>query len=224
VPGHTYGFFSIATDVSGAKEPMKTKADVTITIADVTSPVITPQVTGTLGNNGWYRSAVTVNWSVSDPESGVTSSTGCAPTNLTSDTPSVTVTCSATNGVGLSASVPVIIKIDKTPPLISGIPVLQCSRPPINHPVLGVDNVIATDAASGLVPNSLTVNVTRNDPSTHSSPPQITIVPNGAGGFIVLNANRLAIGNGRMFSLTASATDSAGNIASATATCDAGAM
>jgi hypothetical protein len=28
VPGHTYGFFSIATDAAGNKEPMKTSADV----------------------------------------------------------------------------------------------------------------------------------------------------------------------------------------------------
>jgi len=222
VPGHIYGFFSIATDTSGAKEPMKTKADVTITIADVTPPVITPQVTGTLGNNGWYRSAVTVNWSVSDPESGVTSSTGCAPTNLAADTPGVTLTCSATNAVGLSAAVPITIKIDKTPPVISGMPTLRCAVP--NHPAVEVGTIIATDGVSGQVPNSFAVKVTRNDSSTHASPPQITIIPNGAGGFIVLQANRLAIGNGRMFSLSATATDSAGNSASATATCDPGAM
>jgi hypothetical protein len=222
VPGHTYGFFSIATDASGAKEPMKTKADVMITIADVTSPVIAPQVSGTLGNNGWYRSAVTVNWGASDPESGIVSSTGCAPTTLTADTPGVTLTCAATNGVGLSASVPLTIKIDKTPPAISGMPTLECSRPPINHPVLQIDNVIATDASSGLAPSSFAVTVTRDDPSSHAFPPQIAIIPNGPGQFIVLNANRLANGNGRMFSLTATATDTAGNSATAAATCDGG--
>ncbi|HEX4773807.1 MAG TPA: hypothetical protein VH351_23440, partial [Bryobacteraceae bacterium] len=71
VPGHTYGFFSIASDAAGNKEPMKTKADVVVKIADITPPVISPQITGTLGNNGWYRSAVTVNWTVTDPESGI---------------------------------------------------------------------------------------------------------------------------------------------------------
>ena len=217
VPGHTYGFFSIATDAAGNKEPMKTRADVVITIADVTPPVITAQVSGTLGNNGWYRSAVTVNWTVSDAESGIRSSTGCAPTNLTADTAGGTLTCSATNGVGLTASVPITIKIDKTPPVISGMPALQCSVP--NHPVVQVDNVTATDAVSGLVPNSFTVNVTRNDPSSTSFPPQIVIIPNGPGAFTVLQANRLAIGNGPMFSLTATAMDDAGNSANAIATC-----
>jgi hypothetical protein len=32
VPAHTYGFFSIATDAAGNKEPMKTTADVVVTI------------------------------------------------------------------------------------------------------------------------------------------------------------------------------------------------
>jgi hypothetical protein len=219
VPGHTYGFFSIATDASRAKEPMKTKPDVTITIADVTPPVIAPHVSGTLGNNGWYRSAVTVNWSVTDPESGISSSTGCAPANLTADTAKLTLTCSATNGVGLSTSVPITLKIDKTPPVISGMPALPCSLPPPNHPVLQVDNVTATDSVSGLAANSFTVTVTKNDPSSNVFPPQISIIANGPGEFTVLNANRLAIGTGPMFSLTATAMDNAGNSVTATATC-----
>jgi hypothetical protein len=223
VPGHTYGFFSIATDASGANEPMKAKADVTITIADVTPPVITPQVTGTLGNNGWYRSDVTVNWSISDPESGVTSSTGCAPANLTADTPGVTLTCSATNGVGLSASVPITIKIDKTPPVILGVPALQCSVTLPNPKLQQAATVTATDALSGLVPGAFTVSLTNNQPSSNINPPQVVIIPNGPGGFTVLQANRLASGTGRMFSLTATATDSAGNVANATATCETGA-
>jgi hypothetical protein len=219
VPGHTYGFFSIATDATGIKEPMKTRADVTIKIADVTPPMVTPQVTGTLGNNGWYRSAVTVNWTVTDPESGIASSTGCAPTNLSADTPGIILTCSATNGVGLSTAVPVNIKIDKTPPVISGMPVLGCSLPAPNHPVLEVDNITATDAVSGLVPNSFAVNVTRNDPLSQSFPPQILITPDGFGGFTVIHADRLATVNGRMFSLTATASDNAGNSTTVAVTC-----
>ena len=47
------------------------------TQCDSTPPVIIPQIIGTLGNNGWYRSDVAVAWSVSDPESGIASSTNC---------------------------------------------------------------------------------------------------------------------------------------------------
>jgi hypothetical protein len=203
------------------KEPMKTRADVVIKIADITPPIITPQIIGTMGNNGWYRSDVTVNWSVTDPESGITSSTGCGPANLTADTAGLTLTCSAANGVGLSTSVPITIKLDKTPPVISGMPALPCSLPPPNHPVLQVDNVDAADALSGLAPNSFSVKVTKNNPSSNVFPPQISIIANGPGQFTVLNANRLASGTGPMFSLTATAMDTAGNSVIAAATCAA---
>jgi len=76
--GHEYGFFSLARDHVGNAESVKATAEATTKIiADTTPPVISPQITGSLGTNGWYRSAVTVAWSVSDPESGITSSTGC---------------------------------------------------------------------------------------------------------------------------------------------------
>jgi hypothetical protein len=220
VPGHTYGFFSIATDAAGNKEPMKTTADFVVTIVDITPPVITPQIIGTLGSNGWYRSAVTVNWSVSDPESGIASSTGCAPTNLTADTAGVTLTCSATNGVGLSTSVPITIKIDKTPTVISGMPASECSLWPPNLRLVQVATVTATDALSGLAPGSLKVSGTSNEPSSDPNHPEIVITPNGSGGFTVqLQADRLDSGNGRIYTLNATAMDNAGNSATATATC-----
>jgi len=85
-------------------------------IFDNTGPVITPTISGTAGANGWYTSNVSVSWSVSDPESGILSSTGCATSNLTTDTAGATVTCSATNNARLSNSVSVTVKIDKTGP------------------------------------------------------------------------------------------------------------
>jgi hypothetical protein len=218
--GHTYGFFSIATDAAGNKEPMKTRADFVVTIVDVTGPVITPQITGTLGNNGWYRSPVTVNWSVSDPESGIASSTGCAPANLTADTAGVTLTCSATNGVGLTTSVPITIKLDKTPPPISGMPAPGCSLWPPNHKLVQVATVTATDALSGLASGSLMVSGASNEPSSDPSDPEIVITPNGSGGFTVqLQAERLGSGNGRIYTLNATVMDNAGNSSTATATC-----
>ena len=49
---------------------------------DYTAPVVTPTVTGTLGNNGWYRSDVSVSWTVTDNESPITSREGCDPSTL----------------------------------------------------------------------------------------------------------------------------------------------
>jgi hypothetical protein len=220
VPGHTYGFFSIATDAAGNKEPMKTRADFAVQIADITPPLITPQIAGALGSNGWYRSAVTVSWSVSDPESGIASSTGCAPTNLTADTAGLTLTCSASNAVGLSTSVPITIKIDTTPPVISGLPAPGCSIWPPNHRLVQVATAAAIDPLSGLVADSLAVAGASNEPSSNPNDPEIVITPNGSGGFMIqLQADRLGSGEGRIYSLTATAMDNAGNSAIATSTC-----
>ena len=54
--------------------------------ADATAPVITPNITGTLGTNGWYTSDVGLTWTVTDLESSISSSTDCGPSNVTIDT------------------------------------------------------------------------------------------------------------------------------------------
>ena len=84
-------------------------------------PEISLSIAGTLGNNGWYTSNVTVAWSVSDP-TGISGSTGCGTTSLTGDTEGTTLACSASNNATppLSSSVSVTIKIDKTSPEVTG--------------------------------------------------------------------------------------------------------
>ena len=101
-------------------------ASVTYTMAcgplvppDVTPPVITPQVAGTMGREGWYVSDVTISWSVGDPESGIKTSSGCTGATVSQDTGGVTFTCSATNGAGLSARNGVSVKRDATPPTLA---------------------------------------------------------------------------------------------------------
>ena len=86
---------------------------------DTTPPVITPVLTGTKGNNGWWLSGVTVNWSVSDWESGIANSLGCWPAAYVSTTPGTTVTCTATDNAGWTSSASVTLKIDLTPPVLN---------------------------------------------------------------------------------------------------------
>lgn len=86
--------------------------------SDVTPPVITPNVSGTLGNNGWYVSDVTVTWSVVDNESPISSSSGCDEINITADQAATTYTCEATSAGG-TASESVTIKRDATAPIVS---------------------------------------------------------------------------------------------------------
>ncbi len=85
--------------------------------ADSTPPVITKTVTGTTGANGWYIGNVTVDWTVTDPESSFTM-TGCVDTTISTDTAETTLSCSATS-VGGTSSDSVTIKLDKIAPSLS---------------------------------------------------------------------------------------------------------
>lgn len=82
---------------------------------DSTAPVITPIVNGTL-NGGWYTSDVTIDWSVTDPESAVTSP-ACVSSAVTTDTGGMTFTCSARSAGGMDTQ-SVTIKRDTTAPVI----------------------------------------------------------------------------------------------------------
>jgi hypothetical protein len=88
---------------------------------DPTPPVVTPVITGTLGNGDWYVTNVTVNWRVSDPESLILSSRGCDATTLTADTPGTRLTCEAASDGG-EASASKTIRLDKTAPAVSATP------------------------------------------------------------------------------------------------------
>jgi alpha-tubulin suppressor-like RCC1 family protein len=90
----------------------------TLLINDNTPPVITPVITGTLGNNGWYTSNVTVTWTVVDNESPVSSQLNCSPTTITADTGGTTLTCQATS-LGGTTSQSVTIKRDTVAPTVS---------------------------------------------------------------------------------------------------------
>jgi YVTN family beta-propeller protein len=112
-----------------------------------------------------------------------------------------------------------IVNIDKTPPVISGMPASGCSLWPPNHKFVHVGDVKATDALSGVEPGSLKVSGTSNERQDPNDP-DILIADDGAGGFTIqLRAERLGHGNGRVYTLNATATDLAGNTANTTATC-----
>jgi len=156
-------------------------------VADTTPPLIVPSISPQPNANGWNNTNVTVTWSVSDPESGVVSSTGCSPTTLTQETSGRTLTCTAQNGAGLRSSKSVIIKIDKTAPTITFTG---------NAGTYAVDQTIlitcaASDSLSGIAITSC--------PAVASGP---------AANFVGTTAATTT-------TLTATATDNAGNSASA---------
>jgi hypothetical protein len=118
-------------------------------------PVITSKMFGTTGDNGWYRSSVTVNWTVVDPTSPIISEQGCDPTTITADTPpsGTVLTCTATSQVDASHTVSTtehaVVLIDRVPPgAISAAPASADNGGWFNHPVQVT--WAGTDGGSGI--------------------------------------------------------------------------
>jgi len=80
-----------------------------------------------------------------------------------------------------------------------------------------VATITNSDALSGVVPSSLIVSGTSNEPENGlgdgDTAPDIAI----SGGSVQLRAERSGTGSGRLYTLTATVTDVAGNSATATA-------
>jgi hypothetical protein len=114
---------------------------------DATPPAIVASITGTLVAGDWYVSDVTLSWSVTDPESAVSSTSGCDTTTLTDDTTGTSLICTATSAGGTDSE-SVVIMIDRTAPTISA------SRSPLanEHGWNNTDVTVAfvcSDALSG---------------------------------------------------------------------------
>src|SRR5207302_7923255 len=104
-----------------------------------------------------------------------------------------------------------------TPPVIFGMPAGGCTLWPPNHNMMTVAVVTATDSESGVA--SFEVTGISNEPSDPKNR-DIIITGNGVGPRKVqLRADRLGTGNGRRYTLTATATDGAGNRRTVTAIC-----
>ena len=88
---------------------------------DPTPPLVTPVISGTLGAVGWYTSNVTVNWSVTDQESIILSTSGCDARTLTTDTIGTPLICTAESDGGVT-SVSKTFKVDKTAPAAGATP------------------------------------------------------------------------------------------------------
>jgi hypothetical protein len=154
---------------------------------DSTPPLISATVAPAPNANGWNNTEVTITWSVVDPESGIASTSGCGATTSTQETGGTTLTCSAENGAGVSATQSVTVKIDKAAPTVtfSG-----------NADTYTVDQTIlitcaASDALSGIGSTSC--------PEVASGP---------AANYVGATATTST-------TLTATATDNAGNSAAA---------
>lgn len=205
-------------------------------VHDTEPPQTTAQVTPAPNVNGWNNSNVQVTLSAQDNpggiikqiESSLSGAQSSPSQTISGNTAVIEVTAEGVTTIRYSAtdvalnteqSKSLTISIDKSSPVISGMPPSGCKLWPPNQKLVQVGTVTVADALSGVAAGSLTVTGQSNEPN-ESNNPAIVIQPDGSGGFVVqLQSNRLASGGGRIYTLTATAKDLAGNLASVTSTC-----
>jgi hypothetical protein len=148
-PGPTTG--STSGSINGQNFSFSFKGTGT---GDATPPVIVPSVSPSQpAPSGWYLVSPTVSFAVSDPESAITTETGCDPTTIASDTPpaGVVLTCSATSAGGTS-SASVTIRRDATPPTLTCV-----GSSTFTLGATGTISATVTDASSGPAVASVSV-------------------------------------------------------------------
>jgi hypothetical protein len=182
---------------------------------DPTPPTIVPHVDGPLGNDGWYTGDVTVPWDVADPQSpGSIVTAGCNPRTIDADTAGTTVTCTATSDGG-TASRDVTVKRDATPPTATCDATPSSLWPPNGRLVPVAVAVAVADATSG--PGALTL--TQASTSIGDTTSDIVGFDVGTADIAgLLRAERPGTARERVYSLTYSARDAAGNAATCVAT------
>ncbi len=204
-----------ATDADGIVSDPSPPLIVTI---DTTGPMIVMTRTPVPNANGWNNTDVTVSFDCLDALSGLAGNPPPATTVSTTEGANQTVTGSCEDVAGNTAQFTTEINIDKTAPLISGLPAPDCTLWPPNHKLVWVATVVPSDGLSGLAVESLTVVSNEQEDGRGDGHTAPDFVINDAS--VQLRAERSGAGDGRVYTITASATDLAGNSTMATATCD----
>jgi hypothetical protein len=201
---------------------------------DITAPVTTAAATPAANGAGWNLSDVTVSLTAADNAggSGVESvrytlaGAQSSPEIVSGNPASVLITEEGITTVGyhatdhagnIESTGSLTVRIDKTSPAIVGMPAPGCTLSPPRHQLVLVATVTAQDSFSGVA--ALDVTATSSEPDSGTGggdlPGDIVI----AGGSIQLRAELSPGSKTRTYTITATATDFAGNVATAAATC-----
>jgi hypothetical protein len=199
---------------------------------DVAPPVTTASLNPPPNASGWNDTNVAVALTATDSTGGTGvkqiqyTMSGMGPQVVTGNSANLsfsaegiaTLTYNAMDNAGnVETPKSFAIKIDKTAPVISGMPAPGCTLSPPKHEMVQVAVVTASDALSGVA--SLKVSATSNEPDSGTGggdlPGDIMIT----GGTVQLRAERAPNGKGRIYTITTNTLDLAGNSSTATATC-----
>lgn len=110
------------------------------------------------------------------------------------------------------------VRIDQTPPTISGMPPSNCSLWPPDHRLAQVASVSVSDAMSGPAGPPI-VMAKSNEPEDGTGDGDLAPDEVISGGIVQLRAERAGSGTGRIYTITATASDLAGNTITQIATC-----
>ena len=225
-----------------ADNPPRLEASNFAVYSDAVDPVTTATVNPPANANGWNQTAVTVSLEATDLASGLndtpagwvdllryslagaqtdaetvvsghSASFGVSPGGVTR------VSYSATDAAGNEEPARSLdVKIDGAPPVLSGLPSEGCTLWPANHELQRVAVVRASDAVSGIARGTFDVNITSNEPM---DPSDVAVTEDENGRLVVdLRAERAGESkSGRVYQLTVTAQDLAGNQVTESATC-----
>jgi hypothetical protein len=164
--------------------------------ADLTAPVISYTINGQSppispdGDNGWWKSNVVLDWTVTDAESSVTIPSGeCADQNITADQAETNYTCSATSAGGPAGPVTAAIKRDATAPgIVRNTDADGCSLPGSNGWCRGTQTAgfTASDATSGLASDGAS---SRNFPQSTTTNGSSVNIASGSVSDMAGNSN-----------------------------------
>ncbi|HMF94071.1 MAG TPA: phosphodiester glycosidase family protein [Vicinamibacterales bacterium] len=203
------------------------------TIAPSTVADVTPEPPAT----HWNNSTVTVRLNATDNPGGAVRDlhyaftgahsepagivSGGALTRSIGEEGSTTVTFFASDFVGNAESPQTrTVNIDRTRPVIAGLPAADCALWPPDGAWRHVATVSAVDGLSGLASDSFQLHIESSEPTDAESGDAIRVVASGPDTReLWLRAKRDGSSRGRRYSITASAADLAGNITTATAAC-----
>jgi hypothetical protein len=224
-----------------ADNPPRLEATNFAVYSDAVNPVTTATVDPAPNANGWNRVAVSVNLDATDLASGLidtpagwvddlryslagaetsaetivpghSASLGITPEGVT------TVSYFATDAAGNEETTRTLdVRIDRGAPVLSGLP-SACTLWPANHKLQRVAVLRASDAVSGIAPGSFQVKASSNEPM---DPSDVAVSEDENGGLVVeLRAERSGGSeSGRVYQLTVTAQDMAGNAVTGNATC-----
>jgi hypothetical protein len=226
-----------ATVNSPSDNPSRAEGSNFAVYSDGVAPTTTASVSPAPNANGWNNSAVTVTLNATDLASGILDTPPGWVDQLeytTAGVPHVvpghavsfgvsapgvtTVTYFATDAAGNEEPPKTLdVRVDPEAPAIAGLPGGSCVLWPPSNKKQRVAVVSARDPVSGVA--AFQVTATSNEPIDPNDPDAI-VTADGLGGFVVdLRAARLGAGSGRVYTLTATATDLAGNTRTSTASC-----